>query len=189
MFDNTNPYELKEVVKEGKTIYYAVFNDGSGNNVETEISYRVAVTLFKIFVKRERNLRRYDERHIEYINITESEIKERKASEDESIEELICKKSEKEKIHKAIDRLPHTQRRRLLLYYFEGYTLDEIPSIEGCSSHSIFVAIERAKEKIKNFKIGRMAVHNAGIPRNIVEKTLVRIAAENNISIKFIIGL
>ena len=38
-------------------------------------------------------------------------------------------------------------------------------------------------------ELGRVAVHNAEIPRSIVEKTLVRIAVENNISIKFIIGL
>ena len=152
MFDNTNPYELKEVVKEGKTIYYAVFNDGSGNNVETEISYQVAVTLFKTFVRAERNMRRSDERNTTKFEAKEyKELNEYSIEKVESSEDTVIKKLEKEKIYEAIDRLPHTQRRRLLLYYFEGYTLDEIANIEGCSSHSIFVAIERAKEKIKKF--------------------------------------
>ena len=37
------------------------------------------------------------------------------------------------------------------MYYFNEMTLEEIAKIEDCSIHSVFVGIERAKEKIKKF--------------------------------------
>ncbi len=151
MFDNTNPYTLKEIDDGEKKIYIAVFKNGNGDTVETDIDQKVAVALFRTFVRKERNLRRYDERHIEYIDITENEIQERHSSEEESIEETICQKEEKENIYKAIDKLSKVQRRRLILYYFECYTLDEIASIEGCSARAIKYSIDCAKKNLKKF--------------------------------------
>lgn len=68
-----------------------------------------------------------------------------------SVEEIVYQAIEREQLHQAIDRLPKAQRRRLLLYYFYDFTYEKIAEIEGCSVHSVFVAIERAKEKIKFF--------------------------------------
>ncbi|MFD1402086.1 RNA polymerase sigma factor [Robinsoniella peoriensis] len=58
-----------------------------------------------------------------------------------------------EQLHNAISKLPEVQRRRLLLYYFAELTYEQIAEMEGCSVHSIFVAIERAKENLKKFLI------------------------------------
>ena len=52
-------------------------------------------------------------------------------------------------LRRAIKALPDKQRRRLYLYYFGGYTYAEIAEMENCSVHSVFMAVERAKEKIK----------------------------------------
>ena len=51
----------------------------------------------------------------------------------------------------AIDMLPEVQRRRLLLYYFGGYTYDQIAQMEGCTKmavkFSIDIAIKKLREK------------------------------------------
>lgn len=51
----------------------------------------------------------------------------------------------------AIAALPETQRRRLVMYYFYDLTYKQIAELERCSVHSVFVAIKRAEDKIKNF--------------------------------------
>lgn len=68
-----------------------------------------------------------------------------------SVEETVYRAIQYEQLHRAIDQLPKTQRRRLILYYFYDFTYEKIAEIEGCSVHSVFVAIEWAKEKIKFF--------------------------------------
>ena len=35
------------------------------------------------------------------------------------------------------------------MYFFEDKTYEEIAEIEGCSIHSVYVSIERSKDKIK----------------------------------------
>ena len=43
---------------------------------------------------------------------------------DESVEETVLRSIEYERLHRAITQLPETQRRRLMLYYFEGLTYE-----------------------------------------------------------------
>ena len=64
---------------------------------------------------------------------------------------MIMQKLSFEKLHEAIAALPEVQERRLMLHYFSGFTYEQIAGYEQCSVHSVYVAIERAKEKIKNF--------------------------------------
>jgi hypothetical protein len=64
MFDNTNPYTLRTEVVGGITRYYVAFTDGQAVLRETEVSRPVYLEFLR-FVKVERNLRRFDERHIE----------------------------------------------------------------------------------------------------------------------------
>lgn len=76
------------------------------------------------------------DRHIEQSELSEETLEQRMRKTPSSVEEIV---------YQAIDRLPKTQRRRLLLYYFYDFTYEKIAEIEGCSVHSVFVAIERAK--------------------------------------------
>ncbi len=68
-----------------------------------------------------------------------------------SVEETALRDFQYDMLYRAIDELSDTQRKRILLYYFEDLTYEQIAKIEGCSVHSIFISIERAKEKIKKF--------------------------------------
>ena len=64
MFDNSNPYTLRTEVSGGITRYYVSFTDGQAIHRETEVSRPVYLEFLR-FVKIERSLRRWDERHIE----------------------------------------------------------------------------------------------------------------------------
>lgn len=56
-----------------------------------------------------------------------------------SVEEAVYRRMQYERLYQAIDRLPKTQRRRLILYYFYDFTYEKIAEIEGCSVHSVYV--------------------------------------------------
>ena len=63
MFDNTNPYKLRiEIILISH--YYASFQNAENQMVEIEIAPTVADWLFQKFVRKERNLRRSDERNL-----------------------------------------------------------------------------------------------------------------------------
>lgn len=151
MFDNTNHYELRTEIREERTIYIAVFKDGNGQNVESEISKKVAKTLFGTFVKTERNLKRSDERHLNYTELTEDELQQRVFILPKSLEEEIDTKIRNEQLYKAIEQLPEIQKRRLILYYFEKLTLEQISSIEGCSSVAVKYSLDCASKNIKKY--------------------------------------
>ena len=151
MFDNTNPYTLKEITDGEKTIYIAVFKNGNGDTVETEISEEVSNVLFGTFVKKERNLKRSDQRHLEMRELSETILEKEIKNIPLSVEEEIFRKIERENLYKAISTLSEIQCKRFVLYYLKEYTLEKIALIEHCSVHSIYVSIERAKEKIKKF--------------------------------------
>lgn len=150
MFDNTNPYELKKISRDGKTIYVAIFENGTGQKAESEVSQSVANALFGTFVKKERNLRRSDERHLEQSEMSEQTLHQRVCNATKSLEEEIDIKLRNEQLCEAIAKLPEIQKRRLILYYFEGFTYEQIAGIEGCKKMAVKFSIDTAKEKIKN---------------------------------------
>lgn len=50
--------------------------------------------------------------------LTESSLNDRAFYKEESLEETVSRSMEYEQLHKAISKLPETQKRRLLLYFF-----------------------------------------------------------------------
>jgi len=49
--------------------------------------------------------------------------------------------------------LTNTQKRRYLLYYFQGKTMDEIAGLEHVDKSSVFDSLEAAKKRIKKYLI------------------------------------
>ena len=147
MFDNTNPYSLRKEVVGGLTYYYVSFIDAQGALQETKISRQVYLE-FARFVKRERNLRRSDERHIEQSELTENMLNNRAKITLPSTEETAIENMRDAFIQKAIAALPEIQRRRFTLYYESEYTYEQIAEMEGCTKRAIKFSVDRAKEKI-----------------------------------------
>ena len=154
MFDNTNPYTLRTEIVEGITRYFVSFKDGQAIAQETEISHPVYAELCHA-IKRERNLRRWDERHTEYSEQTEASLHSRALCLQKSVEETVIDNFRSERLRQAIADLPEIQRRRFPLYHEHGLTYEQIAEREGCTKMPVKRSIDRATEKIlgliKNF--------------------------------------
>ncbi|HCC34741.1 MAG TPA: RNA polymerase [Ruminococcaceae bacterium] len=148
MFDYSNPYTLRTEVTEGIMHYYVSFKDGQAVLRETEVSRPVYLEFCR-FVKQERNLRRWDERHTEQSDLTDESLYSRALNPPKSVEETVFDSQRDERLRQAIEDLPEVQRRRFILYHEFGLTYEQIAEMEGCSKVSAFRSVNRAKEKIK----------------------------------------
>jgi RNA polymerase sigma-70 factor (ECF subfamily) len=147
MFDNTNHYALRTEVAEGIMRYFVSFKDGQAVRREIEVSEAVYLT-FCQFVKTERNLRRWDERHTEYSELTEETLNDRARFTPKGVEETAIETERNEALYRAITELPEIQRRRFLLYCEHGMTYAAIGRLEGCSATSVKDSVDRARAKI-----------------------------------------
>ena len=54
-------------------------------------------------------------------------------------------------LHRAISELPEIQKRRLILYYFQGLTYEQIAEMESCTKRAVKFSVDIAVEKLKKF--------------------------------------
>lgn len=148
MFDNKNHYTLRTEVFEGFAHYYVSFVDSLANNRETEVSRPVYLE-FQRFVKTERNLRRWDERHIEQSDLTDESLHSRAIHQPKCVEDMVFDAQRNEQLRLAIQNLPETQRRRFVLYHEFGLTYEQIAKMEGCKKQSVCESVTRAEKEIK----------------------------------------
>ncbi len=144
--DKNNPYTL--FIKNGKP--YVTFKDGQAVQHTLKLD-DVMYAVMNSFELDDLSVLNEWDRHIEQSELSEETLERRMLYSPQTVEEEVQRKLRYEQLHKAIDKLPTIQRRRLIRYFFYGHTYEEIAEMEGCSVHSVFVAIERAKEKLKNF--------------------------------------
>ncbi len=142
--DKHNPYTL--MIVEGR--YYLSFNDGRGIMQNIEIN-KVLYDLFNRFELEDISYLNRVSRHIEHSELTESSLNDRAFYKEESLEETVSRSMEYEQLHKAISKLPETQRRRLLLYFFGELTYEQIAELEGCTKRAVKFSIDLAIEKLK----------------------------------------
>ena len=154
MFDNTNPYTLRTEIRESITHYYVSFSDGQAVQRETEISRPVYLE-FSRFMKHERNLRRWDERHSEQSEMTDETLYSRSSRPPKSVEETVLEKQRDERLHQIIAELPEIQHRRFILHYEFGLTYIQIAEMEGCTKmavkFSIDISTNKIRDKLENF--------------------------------------
>jgi len=149
MFDYSNPYTLRTEVSKGITRYFVSFTDGEGIPRETEVSRPVYLEFLR-FVKVERSLRHWDERHREYSELSDETLHSRAANPPKSLEETVFDGLRNEQLQYVILQLPNIQRRRFVLHHEFGLTFEQIAAMEGCHFTSVSESVYRAEEKIKN---------------------------------------
>lgn len=146
--DKHNPYTL--MIVEGR--YYLSFKDGRGVMQNIEID-KVLYELFNRFELEDISYLNRVSRHIEHSELTEASLNDRAFYKAESLEETVSRSIEYELLHKAISKLPETQRRRLLLYFFGKLSYEQIAKLEGCKYQavqgSIYAAIKTLKKYLK----------------------------------------
>ena len=142
--DKWNPYSLSIE----NNIYYISFTDGQGIFHRQEISMELYAT-FNRFELDDISLMNEASRHLTETDGDEEPLGNRIADPSEPVEDHVYRRIMNQELRKAIAQLPEIQRRRVLLYYFGGYTYEEIAKMEGCKHPAIIKSVTAAERKIK----------------------------------------
>lgn len=141
--DKLNPYTLSI---ENDT-YYIAFTDGQGVFHKQEISIELYAA-FNSFELDDISHMNVASRHLEQSELTEETLNQRIATPPEPVEDHVYRRIMYDRLHKAIAQLPAIQRRRLLLYYFGGYTYQQIAQMEGCKHPAIMKSVAAAEKRL-----------------------------------------
>ena len=144
--DKYNPYELTVENEE----YYVAFYDGQGIQHKERLSKEL-YELFDRFELEDISHLNVVSRYHEQSELTEGTLNHRTLIKPLSMEENVYQKNMYKQLHKAISMLPVVQRRRVILYYFEGYTYEQIAMIEGCTHQAINKSVLAAEKKIRKY--------------------------------------
>lgn len=93
-------------------------------------------------------MHKYD-KYIEHSEVYDETLYKRMTVESIAIEDIVDNKIRNEKLFNAINQLNNSQKRRIIMYYFNGLKLNEIALIEGCSFQAINKSIKLAEKKLK----------------------------------------
>ena len=144
--DKYNPYTLSMI--DGKC--YLSFRDGQGVPHRLELD----VKLYAVFDRFELDDLSYlneVDRHYEQSELTEASLYDRAVHRPATVEESALQSMEYAQLHRAISELPEIQKRRLILYYFQGLTYEQIAEMEGCTKRAVKFSVDIAVEKLKKF--------------------------------------
>ena len=149
--DKYDPYTIS-TTEDGR--HWLTFLDGQGDRHHVEISAAV-YALFDSFELDDLSFLNEQERHLDWTELNEELLSRRSAQEpapvEDAVEESALQSMEYAQLHRAISELPEIQRRRLILYYFQGMTYEQIAGMEGCTKRAVKFSVDIAVEKLKKF--------------------------------------
>lgn len=140
-----NPYTLLI----DNNIYKVAFLDSKNNIQIIEVEADIFDALDSFELDDLSQLNEYD-RHIDRFNIDETSYK-KYSNKPQSLEEEIVQNMLYNELKLEISRLPEIQRRRLVLYFFNDLTLQEIAIIDNCSPRAVKDSIDISINKLKKF--------------------------------------
>jgi RNA polymerase sigma-70 factor (ECF subfamily) len=149
--DKDNPYEIFTTgVSTAHPHYYLSFVDGGGARRRVEID-KALFDAFDRFELDDISFMHKVDKHYERLEQTEESLYKRAIDPPMPVEEIVAQQAEKDELHKAIAQLPQKQRRRLVLYYFWGFTYERIAEMEGCSKRAVKFSVDIALKNLRNF--------------------------------------
>lgn len=145
-----NPYTLKYI--EEKNIYLVSFKDVKGHLQDVEVSKEVYKAFDRFELDDLSELNEYDN-HIEHSELFENNLERRMKDKPISLEDELIKKSTFDELKRAINKLPEIQKRRIIKYYFEDKTQQQIADEEMVDiraiQYSLNIALKKLKEILK----------------------------------------
>ena len=145
--DKYNPYTIGTTEDDR---HWLTFSDGQGNRHHLEITAAV-FALFDSFELDDLSYLNEVDRHYEQSELTEASLYDRAVHRPATVEESAFQSMEYTQLHRAISELPEIQKRRLILYYFQGMTYEQIAGMEGCTKRAVKFSVDIAVEKLKKF--------------------------------------
>ncbi len=146
--DKYNPYMIYE--KEGK--FYISFKDNQGKRNSLEMDKQLYVA-FNEFELEDLSYLNVWDRHIEQSEVWEPALNERAVEVPESVQEIVFRNIQNEKIYKAIEMLPEAQKCRIKKYFFDGMTYEEIAAEENCKHPAVVKSVKAALKKLKRLLV------------------------------------
>ena len=123
--------------------YFVSFHDSEGKYRRLELSYAEYETF-----------NRFELDDLSYLNEIDRHYGDKSDMDDitpDITSQTAMSHLENERLHAALQILTETQRRRVVLYYYCGYTYKQIAELEGCTKMPIKRSIEDALRKLKEF--------------------------------------
>ena len=149
--DKDNPYEIFTTgLGTAQPHYFLAFVDSTGAEQCVEID-KALFDAFDHFELDDISFMNEMDRHYEQSEQTEASLNRRAAQPQESVEETVFQRVEVETLRQAIAKLPEKQRSRLVLYYFGGFTYEQIARMEGCKYQTVQDTIYTALKNLKKF--------------------------------------
>ena len=142
--DKSNPYTLSI---ENNT-HYISFTDGQGIFHRQEISNELYAA-FNGFELDDISLMNEASRHLTEADAGEEPLGHRIADSSELVEDHVYHRIMYQELHRAIAQLPEIQRRRVLLYYFGGYTYEQIAQMEDCTKRAVKFSVDAALKNLR----------------------------------------
>lgn len=87
--------------------------------------------------------------HYERSELTEAALTKRAQKKAESVDALVLEKLQNENLKETVLRLPEIQRRRVVLYYYGGFTCKQIAEQENCSVIAVKKTLDAARKNLK----------------------------------------
>ena len=145
-----NPYIIYAKKGDGEIFkYYVSFKDAQGSFICVEVEKEI-YEAFDRFELDDLSYLNEVERHYMLAEIPDDFLSEDLDLNNETIEDVVHMKLMKEKLRTVISELPELQRRRLILYFYEGYTYEQIAKIEGCTKSAVKFSIDIALKHLKS---------------------------------------
>lgn len=141
-------YILEYIEDENK--YYISFTDSVNQQCRLEIDkelFDIYMTSKKSYVK----IKNETSRHLEQLNLSETEIHKRASNPGNNVEDIVLKDLEKEKVRQAMKELTQTQYRRLELHIVNNITIRDIAELEKVRKKQIEKSLQIGLKKIKKF--------------------------------------
>ena len=142
--DKYNPYTIYK----GEGAYFVSFKDGQGKQFRSEISKEL-FDVFNEFELADLSYLNVWDRHIEQSDVWEPTLNERAVEVPDSVEDIVIRNLQNEKVHSVIEQLPEVQKRRIKMYFFDGMTYEEIAARENCKHPAVVKSVKAALEKLR----------------------------------------
>lgn len=116
----------------------------AGEIIMTTEQFEPYAEIFNAFLANEDRERKRNQRHLTYEEDNELYNINNNPVEDKAIADL-----ERERIHKALEQLTQTQRKRLELFFFYGWTERQIAEYEGVNRYAVRKSLDLSIKKLK----------------------------------------
>jgi len=144
--DKYNPYTLE--VDEENSIYIVIFKDSRNVLQKVMVEKNVYEAFDKFELEDISQIHKF-RKHIEHSEIYEETLFHKAVITDVSMEEQLEQKELYTALKESLNFLTKTQKRRIVLHFFEDKSFTEIARLENCDESSVRESIYSGIKKIK----------------------------------------